>query len=178
MRGGSPPRVRGKQQKGKRVSNAKRITPACAGKTVNRRDVQKLRGDHPRVCGENGYVRSDSPLQRGSPPRVRGKPPPAYPLKSWRRITPACAGKTDHRLVAFIVSRDHPRVCGENLFNSVKKTWLQGSPPRVRGKHIKSIGALNSVRITPACAGKTRTLRGSGDRREDHPRVCGENSCL
>ena len=32
--------------------------------------------------------------------------------------------------------KDHPRVCGENLRDSLKLIALPGSPPRVRGKHL------------------------------------------
>ncbi|EHO16131.1 hypothetical protein HMPREF9623_01555, partial [Stomatobaculum longum] len=31
------------------------------------------------------------------------------------------------------------------------------------------------MRITPACAGKTRIYECAPGRRQDHPRVCGEN---
>ena len=91
---GSPPRVRGKLPDTGNRKNAKRITPACAGKTVRRLGLRRARKDHPRVCGENEPTHCRSCVRLGSPPRVRGKqkyqPFPAILL----RITPACAGKT------------------------------------------------------------------------------------
>ena len=70
------------------------ITPACAGKTDFDMDKGLVDGYHPRVCGENNFCLALGGLIMGSPPRVRGKLPPVYPLKAWRGITPACAGKT------------------------------------------------------------------------------------
>ena len=49
---GSPPRVRGKAIHTNMEIGARRITPACAGKSfsTNRPDFEEK--DHPRVCGE------------------------------------------------------------------------------------------------------------------------------
>ena len=90
---GSPPRVRGKPHSTRRGVSGKRITPACAGKTVELFEFGNAPEDHPRVCGENYSVVSiasnitDHPRvcgendsghgsgrrEEGSPPRVRGK---------------------------------------------------------------------------------------------------------
>ena len=111
---GSPPRVRGKQQKRYYVHAGQRITPACAGKTLTLSNNSPQSQDHPRVCGENVKRLYTRFLYSGSPPRVRGKPL----LELYRRwsegITPACAGKTldSHSINDAI--KDHPRVCGEN----------------------------------------------------------------
>ena len=51
----------------------RRITPACAGKTVFLVQMMKHHQDHPRVCGKNdcfGFAVDGKP---GSPPRVREK---------------------------------------------------------------------------------------------------------
>ena len=48
----------------------------------------------------------------------------------------------------------------------------------MRGK-LKNSGAnIESIRITPAHAGKTKVKRGTIDRYGDHPRACGENNLL
>ena len=52
---------------------------------------------------------------------------------------------------------------------------MYGSPPRVRGKRESPRADGGQVRITPACAGKTRCSRRPHLRLPDHPRVCGEN---
>ena len=46
-------------------------------------------------------------------------------------------------------------MCGENLLTTFGSQDVQGSPPRVRGKHEKGKAETYDGRITPACAGKT-----------------------
>ena len=70
---GSPPRVRGKGME--RYINEKyhRITPACAGKSLQQGGRSNIFWDHPRVCGEKTGLSSRISPCGGSPPRVRGK---------------------------------------------------------------------------------------------------------
>ena len=110
--------------------------------------------DHPRVCGEKLFCEDCNGRLLGSPPRMRGK---VYRRK-WRNrqhgITPAYAGKSCARELLLIVSRDHPRVCGEKHTMQSACYSCAGSPPRMRGKVL-----LTRISI--------KTHR-------DHPRVCGE----
>ena len=69
-----------------------------------------------------------------SPPRVRGKAAFDTGHRQVEGITPACAGKSSVRELLLIVSRDHPRVCGEKPLQSSVNCTMEGSPPRVRGK--------------------------------------------
>ena len=92
-----------------------------------------------------------------------------------RGITPACAGKTFHTPSKKQLCRDHPRVCGENMFAGTKSAVQQGSPPRVRGKRTLKGVSVGYTGITPACAGKTSLARGGLTPLWDHPRACGEN---
>ena len=48
----------------------------------------------------------------------------------------------------------------------------------MRGKQKDADEVPMATRITPACAGKTCILADDNLIREDHPRVCGENSSL
>ena len=108
------------------------------------------------------------------PPRVRGKVCRRKLKSVFLRITPACAGKSARRISHDRAREDHPRVCGEKLQSNQLLQEEKGSPPRVRGKAETDNHALNTMRITPACAGKSgRTSRANGCN-EDHPRVCGE----
>ena len=71
-------------------------------------------------------------------------------------------------------SRDHPRVCGEQLTVAVTVVPVEGSSPRVRG--AAEVNGLRDKRvgIIPACAG-SRSCRGPPRALAwDHPRVCGE----
>ena len=52
-------------------------------------------------------------------------------------------------------NRDHPRVCGEKLFQSPLLRLPLGSSPRVRGKALVFERERTEHRITPACAGKS-----------------------
>ena len=110
---GSPPRVRGKERVFHRSECVRRITPACAGKRLQRAFQQANGQDHPRVCGESFLGRTrvrsgrDHPrvcgekvsgvgervTKAGSPPRVRGKADNGNGGQSKPGITPACAGK-------------------------------------------------------------------------------------
>ena len=172
---GSPPRVRGKQHHLFNLKELQRITPACAGKTRQRLYRPFARTDHPRVCGENLADILLCELRGGSPPRVRGKHD-SYPRAHVRlRITPACAGKTAGLDIADDIVSDHPRVCGENRFQCRHISAPFGSPPRVRGKLELISSKSLPPRITPACAGKTRSWQFYGIAFTDHPRVCGEN---
>ena len=51
---GSPPRMRGKEEKAMSKATEMGITPAYAGKRGGQRALRFLPQDHPRVCGEKG----------------------------------------------------------------------------------------------------------------------------
>ena len=173
---GSPPQVRGKHSTVFLLSAPDGITPAGAGKTVllflSIRSIQ----DHPRRCGENLRQHREDRAARGSPPQVRGKRHDYAEARYWRRdhprrcgenrprrgicvkmtgITPAGAGKTGFSNAAKNNCRDHPRRCGENVGQRVPEHVRGGSPPQVRGKHVRTVTSALIARITPAGAGKT-----------------------
>ena len=69
------------------------ITPAYAGKSIERRIISKQTKDHPRLCGEKHievYAICDI---TGSPPPMRGKAHKSSGTAFLIRITPAYAGK-------------------------------------------------------------------------------------
>ena len=173
---GSPPRVRGKERLVCVHHAGMRITPACAGKRSRCTCVQRLRWDHPRVCGEKVCKAPKGRLIRGSPPRVRGKAKNATLGGGKRGITPACAGKRLRGVFGCCMVRDHPRVCGEKTIEHLHCLHGQGSPPRVRGKALLHCTVQTWRGITPACAGKS-CLKGHQESGGwDHPRVCGEKT--
>ena len=91
-------------------------------------------------------------------------------------ITPACAGKSCNEIFDFYITEDHPRVCGEKNCRIQLKILKFGSPPRVRGKGLSAVICVHSLRITPACAGKSSTSLDTFPQNWDHPSVCGEKS--
>ena len=127
------------------------------------------------MCGENACSTRVNFGPVGSPPRVRGKLGAAELKGQIERITPACAGKTNRKSHPWLDRTDHPRVCGENSSYFFTSSGDNGSPPRVRGKPSSTQGNAGELRITPACAGKTRNFRYRPAGTPDHPRVCGEN---
>ena len=94
------------------------ITPACAGKSWKIPKTARMTGDHPRVCGEKAAALGLAAAGLGSPPRVRGKENEVTAQNSPLGITPACAGKSLKIKCEDRQNRDHPRVCGEKVFES------------------------------------------------------------
>ena len=171
---GSPPRVRGEVKESPLEHRKRRITPACAGRRTLVGGSCPIARDHPRVCGEKSKSARMMNRTRGSPPRVRGEAHhPRHAVKC-RRITPACAGRSQPLPAARLHHGDHPRVCGEKFaFPDLAQT-IEGSPPRVRGEAYGHLMACQALRITPACAGRSCSAATGRDAGWDHPRVCGE----
>ena len=175
---GSPPRMRGKGRDPGGFRRSGGITPACAGKSSERMQKSGTNGDHPRVCGEKKVAGLTFEAKDGSPPRMRGKVAPVGAWHAFVRITPAYAGKRQSSAPRWTPARDHPRVCGEKRGLILRITWLQGSPPRMRGKGASSVWSLTFHGITPAYAGKRPSRSRSAADAGDHPRVCGEKFWL
>ena len=131
---GSSPRVRGKHYRVRARAARGGLIPACAGKTVYRREWRESWPAHPRVCGENFIVGFSFRIIWGSSPRVRGKPLAPKSRPRGRRLIPACAGKTSLSKPLTPRAPAHPRVCGENYLERRPRARVGGSSPRVRGK--------------------------------------------
>ena len=88
--------------------------------------------------------------------RDRGKVsvPPCLPCSFG--ITPARAGKSIFRFDGLNLIGDHPRACGEKLYDASFCIRNLGSPPRVRGKALPCKPIHHDFGITPARAGKSR----------------------
>ena len=94
----------------------------------------------------------------GSPPHVRGKENVTGPELGRTRITPAYAGKSKSTFIGQSPAEDHPRVCGEKSKTKDTAAYTPGSPPHVRGKATRRCILQQLRGITPACAGKSRSL--------------------
>ena len=168
--------MRGKVPAAPDAADFWRITPACAGKSLQQGGRSNIFWDHPRVCGEKYVGLAKNVLDKGSPPRVRGKVLFAVKVLFQFGITPACAGKRSARPPGHRSPRDHPRVCGEKRCDRPYISGGIGSPPRVRGKEDFGKFGGKYLRITPACAGKSCFNSAIARFSWDHPRVCGEKS--
>ena len=171
---GSTPHARGKACSVLLASSSCGITPACAGKRTL--DVSALTGeqDHPHMRGEKVPAKIGHWNCPGSPPHARGKVPCPHRTSRAGRITPACAGKRHSPNHWSNRSRDHPRMRGEKLCGTFFSVTGAGSPPHARGKAGKARRRQLHDRITPACAGKSRSHRDLARATSDHPRMRGE----
>ena len=111
---GSSPRMRGKRAWLSSRSWGCGLIPAHAGKTSFRGRNSNGTRAHPRACGENAGLTDKSGRPLGSSPRMRGKPPARNTRNCSSRLIPAHAGKTSNPVADSIISRAHPRACGEN----------------------------------------------------------------
>ena len=171
---GSPPRGRGKENKKIKWYKTRRITPAWAGKSKRLVQEQFLFTDHPRVGGEKLHRIQILTCQVGSPPRGRGKVPDTLLRSVANGITPAWAGKRKQKDKMVQNEKDHPRVGGEKVSSASPMKRLKGSPPRGRGKEVKTTKDSQTDGITPAWAGKSFGISGRYHHGRDHPRVGGE----
>ena len=152
------------------------ITPAYAGKREGPKNAQSKVGDHPRVCGEKCIPLTRGHGRQGSPPRMRGKVQLGEIDLQDIWITPAYAGKSGPCPDRVPPAGDHPRVCGEKSQSTSASPRALGSPPRMRGKGVKQSNSRIRMGITPAYAGKSKSVQGPAGSFWDHPRVCGEKS--
>ena len=133
-----------------------------------------LQRDHPRLCGEKSVQVILNRFTAGSPPPMRGKDHDVSFFQKRPRITPAYAGKRRRSVRLPWKPWDHPRLCGEKAWQSVRVQCRQGSPPPMRGKVKQDGSTLCRCRITPAYAGKRLRRQAPRCQSEDHPRLCGE----
>ena len=63
---------------------------------------------------------------------------------------------------------------GEKHSGSCRTLTRSGSPPHERGKDIVFVYLTPRIGITPAWAGKRRSMTARGRVRRDHPRMGGE----
>jgi hypothetical protein len=110
----------------------------------------------PRVCGDD--VRGNAAGAAGG------------------GTTPACAGTTVGSVNRSTISTDHPRVCGDDTLATSWQQYVNGPPPRVRGRPCPSRIRQRLIRTTPACARTTPSLSSSLPSWPDHPRVCGDDA--
>ena len=172
---GTSPRMRGKHQLGCLMAADLRNIPAYAGKTKSSTIAMRVGSEHPRVCGENVLRAGAWALDAGTSPRMRGKPTLSAARSLCIRNIPAYAGKTPAQGWARSSTSEHPRVCGENLPERLILGVVDGTSPRMRGKHVCSANRSAHARNIPAYAGKTMRSRTWVSSSWEHPRVCGEN---
>ena len=110
--------------------------------------------------GENVTEPKDPVVDSGSSPHGRRKPRRTPLLAHGARLIPARAGKTPKNWLSVKLVWAHPRAGGENLSSLADTLTPVGSSPRGRGKRFGAKRGLDTHRLIPARAGKTRTPLG------------------
>ena len=192
---GSSPRVRGAAGNKLVSFSFVGIIPARAGSRRSTDTQKNGERDHPRACGEQVATDDCTTDTEGSSPRVRGAVSGTPLTQTPTRIIPARAGSSCWNQLWGIVSRDHPRACGEQVATDDCTTDTEGiiparagsrrtcchasaasmgSSPRVRGAVVASSTECAILGIIPARAGSSGLLGRPLQWHRDHPRACGE----
>ena len=151
------------------------IIPALAGNTPRRLTQTGGRGDHPRACGEHAKCEGPVEGDTGSSPRLRGTRVLCHKIVVFGGIIPALAGNTMPTNNQTPLWWDHPRACGDHLYESELLKYDPGSSPRLRGTLGTHRHTVNMGGIIPALAGNTRSSTARTCSTRDHPRACGEH---
>ena len=171
---GPSPRVRGSRHTGRQVAQCRGSIPACAGKPTWRHLQGHCSRVHPRVCGEAMQPSPEPALRPGPSPRVRGSRRHLLGTPHAVGSIPACAGKPHAYSSRRMLTRVHPRVCGEAGLRDRIKRHEGGPSPRVRGSRTGRLHACRPGGSIPACAGKPGPSTPANLSPRVHPRVCGE----
>ena len=147
--------MRGKPRTPGRGPVQQRNIPAYAGKTRGFSCAREARSEHPRVCGENPPLIGGRHHHSGTSPRMRGKLKKKVIKAIEDGNIPAYAGKTHISKSAMAISREHPRVCGENPGTPRPVSKPSGTSPRMRGKLAHNKKGERLCGNIPAYAGKT-----------------------
>ncbi len=172
---GSAPRARGTRDPAAPGHARGRISPACAGNTSPSTCTARRLPDQPRVRGEHIYAVYRLVRMIGSAPRARGTRIDLTILQGRKRISPACAGNTCAPPYCRCPATDQPRVRGEHTQSPMTGSNRTGSAPRARGTPFLGGAEIPADRISPACAGNTRTAPAAPPPSADQPRVRGEH---
>ena len=172
---GSSPRARGTHVRMQAEFLEFRFIPACAGNTSDRGADSRRRPVHPRVRGEHLISMGDTEDHAGSSPRARGTPDAEGFRAAVLRFIPACAGNTMRQPDRPLSLAVHPRVRGEHMKILGAPTIEVGSSPRARGTRLLAHATGNLDRFIPACAGNTPPPYRRALCFAVHPRVRGEH---
>ena len=113
-------------------------------------------------------------VRSGPSPQVRGTVLDDGQIPLRRGTIPAGAGNSRIGKLAWIMTRDHPRRCGEQRAAIPRARIPTGPSPQVRGTGSHNSLALISLGTIPAGAGNSVFLIAADLADGDHPRRCGE----
>ena len=125
--------------------------------------------------GEDNHLRSEKQYLMETPPHARGRLPLHFRSNEATRNTPACAGKTPGEKKSRQSRGKHPRMRGEDESTHLTPWSAPETPPHARGRRICGWNVCDTLRNTPACAGKTSPSHQQLRCRRKHPRMRGED---
>ena len=175
---GPSPRVRGILRPASRATPWPRSIPACAGNPSPLCPRSSGPRVHPRVCGESAGGPMSLGKALGPSPRVRGIRDRFEDQPRVEGSIPACAGNPKLTSWHGLLSRVHPRVCGESLDLHLVVEVVDGPSPRVRGIPRRVVRSNPLSGSIPACAGNPMAGWPIRPCSRVHPRVCGESVVL
>ena len=114
----------------------------------------------------------------GSPPHSREKQRFRDGTGIEHRSNPAYAGKTEVQLQSRFSFQDHPRIRGKDRIYLSVSLRVVGSPSHTRERLHSIFKTVDSIRITPAYAGKTFFSAVKLEFNQDHPRIRGKDTKL
>jgi hypothetical protein len=161
---GPSPRARGAGPDLQVAGRDPGTVPACAGSRLVQSDQLGLRGDHPRVRGEQTTSTWRTGPRWGPSPRARGAGRGGRRRRRGSGTIPACAGSSPGPRFRSSTGGDHPRVRGEQR-NPMSSTFADAGPsPRARGAGTGREACSGDPGTIPACAGSRVTKRPGGVR--------------
>ncbi len=174
----TPPRAWGRLSASSRPTVRRRNTPTCVGKTQWCGRGPGQSGKHPHVRGEDGADNQNRKLYGETPPRAWGRLMAADLLKTGKRNTPTCVGKT--LAGPFCGGRcwKHPHVRGEDGQDVTVQRIGPETPPRAWGRQPRATDDAVRPGNTPTCVGKTNPQKSDQQQPKKHPHVRGEDPSM
>ncbi len=137
--------------------NVSRITPACAGNTIYSKIFKSAFKNHSCVCRKYYLIEVPNSDVDESLLRVQEIHNSSFKTFIVGRITPACAGNTLKGFQTWICVWNHSCVCRKYMVRVSQLVNGRESLLRVQEIQLKSMSKQANKRITPACAGNTRS---------------------
>ena len=131
--------------------------------------------DHPRIRGDHDEPIRARDARLGPPPHSRGSHPIHRLNHGDEGTTPAFAGITSSSTPSAGSTKDHPRIRGDHIANTLTARSEIGPPPHSRGSPRLAPSRSLRRRTTPAFAGITAGQRRSRPGASDHPRIRGDH---
>ena len=173
---GSSPLARGTPEATCGAGASAGLIPACAGSTMRRSVVTRLRGAHPRSRGDHTPASNAGTNELGSSPLARGPQRVEWSPGLRVGLIPARAGTTAGINVRNPNVRAHPRSRGDHICMHGTPPCRRGSSPLARGPPAVQRRKTAGTGLIPARAGTTRRLDSNSAMRRAHPRSRGDHS--